>query len=35
MTGYAREILGEMLQLKEANILKGTTMKVFERPFTR
>ena len=35
MTGYAREILGEMLQLKEANLLKGTTMKVFERPFTR
>ena len=35
MTGYARKILGEMLQLKEANLLKGTTMKVFERPFTR
>ena len=35
MTGYAREILGEMLQLKEANLLKGTTMKVFQRPFTR
>ena len=34
MTGYARKILGEMLQLKEANLLKGTTMKVFERPFT-
>ena len=35
MTGYARKILGEMLQLKEANLLKGTTMKVFERLFTR
>ena len=35
MTGYARKILGEMLQLKEANLLKGTTMKVLERPFTR
>ena len=30
MTGYARKILGEMLQLKEANLLKGTTMKVFD-----
>ena len=35
MTGYVRRILREILQLKEANLLKGTTMKVFERPFTR
>ena len=30
MTQYVRRILREMLQLKEANLLKGTTMKVFD-----
>ena len=30
MTQYVRSILREMLQLKEANLLKGTTMKVFD-----
>ena len=33
MTPFARRVLWEILQLKEANFLNGATMKVFERPF--
>lgn len=33
MTPFARRVLGEMLQLKEANFLNDETMKVYERPF--
>ena len=33
MTPFARRVLREILQLKEANFLNGATMKVFERPF--
>ena len=33
MTPFARRVLGEILQVKEANFLNGATMQVFERPF--
>ena len=33
MTPFARRVLWEILQIKEANFLNGATMKVFERPF--
>ena len=35
MTPFARRALREILQLKEANLLNGETMKVYERPFIR
>ena len=35
MTPFARRVLGEILQLKEANFLNDETMKVYERPFNR
>ena len=35
MTPFARRVLGQMLQLKEANFLNGETMRVYERPFNR
>ena len=35
MTPFARRVLREMLQLKEANFLNDETMKVYERPFFR
>ena len=35
MTPFARRVLGQMLQLKEANFLNDETMKVYERPFIR
>ena len=35
MTPFAQRVLGEILQLKEANFLNDETMKVYERPFIR
>ena len=35
MTPFARRVLGEILQLKEANFLNDETMKVYERRFIR